>query len=71
LHHQAEWDAIFRIFAVGTALPVLGLAAIDCSRGSVSQFVKRFKAANVWIQRVAGFILLLVGVHEFILYWLI
>lgn len=60
------------VFAVGTALPVLGLAAV-MSSGSVNigSFVRRFKAANAWIQRVVGLIFVLVGVNEFILYWLI
>lgn len=60
------------VFALGTALPVLGLAAV-ISSGSVNvgQFVKRFKAANIWIQRVVGVIFVVIGFHEIILYWLI
>jgi len=60
------------VFAVGTALPVLGLAAVMASgRVNVGQFVRRFKAANVWVQRAVGLVFILVGVHETILYWLI
>jgi cytochrome c biogenesis protein CcdA len=60
------------VFAIGTALPVLGLAALIASgRVNVGRFVKRFKAANVWVQRVVGVIFVVVGIHEVILYWLI
>lgn len=60
------------VFALGTALPVLGLAAVIASGSvNVGQFIKRFKAANVWIQRVVGAIFVVIGLHEIILYWLI
>lgn len=60
------------VFAFGTALPVLGLAAVIASgRVNVGQFVKRFKAANVWVQRVVGVVFIVIGIHEVILYWLI
>jgi cytochrome c-type biogenesis protein len=60
------------VFAVGTALPVLGLAALIASgRVNVGRFVKRFKAASVWVQRGVGVIFVVVGIHEVILYWLI
>jgi len=60
------------VFALGTALPVLGLAAVIASGSvNVGQFVKRFKAANIWIQRAVGVIFVVIGLHEIILYWLI
>ena len=60
------------IFAIGTALPVLGLAWLMTSGAvNMSQFIARFKAADVWIQRVAGIIFLLVGLNEIILYWIL
>ncbi|MCC6611870.1 MAG: sulfite exporter TauE/SafE family protein [Anaerolineae bacterium] len=60
------------VFAVGTAIPVLGLAAVMASgRVNIGQFVKRFKATNVWIQRVVGMVFVLIGIHEIILYLLI
>jgi cytochrome c biogenesis protein CcdA len=45
------------VFAVGTAVPVLVLAALLTS-GSVHvrQVVNRFKAADVWLQRVVGIV---------------
>lgn len=60
------------VFAVGTAFPLLWLAALMTSgRVNVARLVKRFKMANVWIQRVAGGVFILIGIHEIILYWLI
>lgn len=60
------------VFAVGTAVPVLILAALLAS-GSVNvrQAVKRFKAADVWLQRVVGIVFILIGLNEIVLYWFI
>ena len=60
------------VFAVGSALPVLGIAGLLAS-GSVnmSKFIKGFKAANRRLQRVAAVVFVVVGIHEVILYWLI
>jgi sulfite exporter TauE/SafE len=59
-------------FALSTALPVLGLAWLMTSGVvNMSQFIARFKAAEIWIQRAAGIIFLLVGFNEIVLYWLI
>lgn len=60
------------VFAIGTAVPVLILAALLAS-GSVNvrQVVKRFKAADVWLQRVVGVVFILIGLNEIVLYWLI
>jgi cytochrome c-type biogenesis protein len=59
------------VFAIGTTLPVLGLALLASCAVNTGQLVKRFKAANVWIQRAVGIIFILIGIHEIILYWLI
>ncbi len=60
------------IFAVGTALPVIGLAALMASGAvNMSQFLRRFKAADVWIQRGVGVVFLLIGINEIVLYWLL
>ncbi len=59
------------VFAVGTTLPVLGLALLAFRAVNTGQFVKRFKAATVWIQRAVGVIFILIGINEIILYWLI
>ena len=60
------------VFAIGTALPIIGLAALMASGAvNLSQFLKRFKAADVWIQRAAGIIFILIGLNEIVLYWLV
>ncbi|MCI0650003.1 MAG: sulfite exporter TauE/SafE family protein [Chloroflexi bacterium] len=60
------------VFAVGTALPVLGLAGLLASgAANVQQFVKRFKAADVWLQRLVGIVFVLIGLNETLLYWFI
>lgn len=58
------------VFALGTALPVVALAMLlESGAGNVGQFLKRFKAADVWIQRGVGVVFLLIGVNEIVLYW--
>lgn len=60
------------VFAVGTAVPVLILATLLASGSiNVRQAVKRFKAADVWLQRVVGIVFILIGLNEIVLYWLI
>lgn len=60
------------IFAVGTSLPVLGLVGLFASgTGNVRQFVKQFKAADVWLRHAVGIIFVLVGINETLLYWFI
>ena len=60
------------VFAIGTALPIIGLAALMASGAiNLSQFLKRFKAADVWIQRATGIIFILIGLNEIVLYWLV
>ena len=60
------------VFALGTALPVLGLAGLLAS-GTVNAglFVKRFKVADIWLRRIVGMVFVLVGVNETLLYWFI
>jgi cytochrome c biogenesis protein CcdA len=60
------------VFAIGTALPIIGLAALMASGAvNMAQFLQRFKAADVWIQRAAGILFILIGLNEVVLYWLI
>ncbi len=58
-------------FALGTTLPVLVLAVVASRFVNLGQLVKRLKTTSHWVQRFAGIVLLLVGIHEIILYWLI
>lgn len=58
------------VFALGTALPVLGLAGLLASGTvNVRHFVKRLKAADVWLQRLVGVVFVLIGLNEIVLYW--
>jgi cytochrome c-type biogenesis protein len=58
------------IFAIGTVIPVLVLASLVASGAiNVGQFLNRFRAAEVWIQRGAGVVFILVGFNETMLYW--
>jgi cytochrome c-type biogenesis protein len=58
------------IFAVGTTIPILVLVSVLASGAvDIRRFVQRFKAADVWIQRFAGIIFILIGANETILYW--
>ncbi|MCQ3972075.1 MAG: hypothetical protein DPW09_01370 [Anaerolineae bacterium] len=60
------------VFAIGTALPMLGLVGLLASGPvNVGQFMKRFKAANIWLRRAVGIIFVLVGINETLLYWFI
>jgi cytochrome c-type biogenesis protein len=58
------------IFAIGTTLPVFLIAALLATGAiDLSHFLKRFKAADVWIQRAVGVVFILVGINETLLYW--
>lgn len=60
------------VFAIGTALPVLGLAGLLASGAvNMGQFVKHFKAADLWVQRLVGIVFILIGLNETLLYWFI
>lgn len=60
------------VFAVGTALPVLGLAGLLASGVvNMGRFMKRFKTADIWVQRAVGLVFILIGLNETLLYWFI
>lgn len=58
------------VFAIGTTLPVLALAGLLAS-GAIDlyRYIGRFKSVEVWIQRIAGAIFILIGIQEALLYW--
>lgn len=58
------------VFAIGTTIPILVLAGLLASgAGHLHKFVRRFKPLEVWIQRVAAGIFILIGIQETLLYW--
>lgn len=60
------------VFAFGTAVPVLLLAGVAAvGHVDVRRALRRVRAADVWIQRLAGVVFVLIGLHETVLYWLL
>lgn len=58
------------VFAVGTVLPVLVLAGVVASgRVALTHSLKRIRRANALLQRFAAVVLIVVGLHELVLYW--
>ena len=60
------------VFALGTTLPLLALAAL-MTAGLVNwrAVVRRIRRFDLWAQRLVGGIFLLVGLNEIVLYWLL
>ncbi len=59
------------IFAVGTTFPLmLFVALIAFGAQSVAPIVRKLRAADVWVSRLAAIVFILVGINEIVLYWL-
>jgi len=60
------------IFAAGTVLPRLGLAAlVSTGVGSAKAYVRGGRHIDRWLRPVAGVVLALAGLHDTIVYWLL
>jgi cytochrome c-type biogenesis protein len=60
------------VFAFGTALPLVCMGGvIATTRGNTGLVAKRLKMAGRWLQSATGVILILVGLHETLLYWVL
>jgi cytochrome c biogenesis protein CcdA len=60
------------VFAAGTTIPLLLFAAlIALGFDSIGQVLMRVRRWDVWVSRVVGFVFLLVGLNETVLYWLL
>ncbi|MBI4786998.1 MAG: sulfite exporter TauE/SafE family protein [Chloroflexi bacterium] len=58
------------IFAIGTTFPLmLFVALLAFGAQSVTPIVKKLRAADVWVTRVAAIVFILVGINEIALYW--
>jgi cytochrome c biogenesis protein CcdA len=58
------------LFAVGTGLPLLGLAGVVAlSLGAVETMAGRIGAVHRVLGRVAGVVFLLAGLHDTLVYW--
>lgn len=59
------------IFAIGTTFPLmLFVALLAFGAQSVTPMVRKLRAADVWVSRIAAIIFILVGINEIVLYWL-
>lgn len=60
------------MFALGAAIPLLAFSAFLASDAiNARALMKHVKNANVWIQRIAAILFILIGLHEIVLYWLL
>lgn len=60
------------LFALGTTLPLLAFVTLAAAGGvGMGQFIRGAKGAGVVLNRVAGVVFVLVGLHEIVLYWFI
>lgn len=58
------------IFAIGTTVPlILFVALLAFGAQSVMPFVRKLRAADVWVSRLAAIVFIIVGVNEILLYW--
>jgi cytochrome c biogenesis protein CcdA len=59
-------------FAMGTAVPLLVFTALATAGGlSTSTFVRTSRSLDRWVSRLAGAVLVLIGLNEIVLYWLV
>jgi cytochrome c-type biogenesis protein len=59
------------IFAIGTTFPLmLFVALLAFGAQSVIPTVRKLRAADVWVSRIAAIVFILVGINEIVLYWL-
>jgi cytochrome c biogenesis protein CcdA len=60
------------VFALGTMLPLVAVAGVlATTRVSSASIIAHIKGVNRWFQHLASVILILVGLHETVLYWLL
>ena len=58
------------IFAVGTTIPLMLFVALFAfGAQSLTPLVRKLRAADVWVSRLAAIIFILVGINEIALYW--
>lgn len=58
------------LFALGTTLPLLGLAAVLATgAGAVQGFLKGARRIDAWLRPAAGIVLMVAGLNDTITYW--
>ncbi|ONK24535.1 cytochrome C biosynthesis protein [Bacillus sp. VT-16-64] len=58
------------VFGIGTSIPVLVVMGMTSFLGLSGSLLKRSKKMGLWVQRVAGVILILLGLFDTVTYWL-
>lgn len=60
------------VFALGTVLPLVCIAVVlAATQINTARIMLRIRRVNGWTQRFASVVLILVGLHEIALYWLL
>lgn len=60
------------VFALGTTLPLLGFAAVMAVGASTTQgFLRGARRIDAWLRPAAGIVLILAGLNDTVMYWLI
>jgi len=60
------------VFAFGTTLPLLGLAAIlTAGAAGVKGYLAGARRLDRWVRPIAGIVLLLAGLSDTFTYWLL
>ena len=58
------------VFAVGTALPLIGLAGLlTLGTGATRGYVRRARGLDAWLRPVAAVVLVLAGLNDTFIYW--
>ena len=59
------------LFAVGASLPLLAMTAVVGAGLGAGRLVGRFRRAERALRMAAGTVLILAGIHDTIVYWLL
>lgn len=57
------------IFALGTALPLLGVVAVLTAGAGAKEYVGGTRRIDSWVRPVAAIVLILAGLNDTIVYW--
>lgn len=57
------------VFGIGTSIPVLLVMGVISFLGLSGSLLKRSKKVGLWVQRIAGVTLILLGILDTITYW--
>jgi len=60
------------VFAIGTTLPLLGLAGLlTLGVGATRGYLAGANRVDTWLRRLAGIVLVLAGLNDTVVYWLL